>query len=111
MKTANFITGLLLGVSSISASTIPNQPREVPDGFYQVTVDDAGQTTTEFTPYDQVVDVSLKPRSPLEKRREGCGPGSVNTNGQNAALDCLLFAFPGDIDASILLTKNSWAYV
>ena len=70
--------------------------------------DDAGNKKTEFTPFDEVDDVSLKPRSPLEKRREACGPGSVNTNEADEANKCLIDGFGDD---KVNLYKNSWVYV
>ncbi|KAH9464330.1 hypothetical protein Pst134EB_003858 [Puccinia striiformis f. sp. tritici] len=54
MKATTFFTMLLAGVYSVTAASKPTQASEVADGFYQVTLDEAGDTTTKFTPWDEV---------------------------------------------------------
>ncbi|KAI7966331.1 hypothetical protein MJO29_002079 [Puccinia striiformis f. sp. tritici] len=54
MKATTFFTMLLAGVYSVTAASKPTQASEVANGFYQVTLDEAGDTTTKFTPWDEV---------------------------------------------------------
>lgn len=105
----NLIAALFAGASVVSAAAVVHEARDVQEGFYRVSTNEAGQTTTEFTPLDKVVNVSLKPRSSLEKRNEGCGPGSVNINEADAADFCLIGGFPGN--DNVYLNQNSWSYV
>ncbi|KAJ0348915.1 hypothetical protein KNSL1_005149 [Colletotrichum chrysophilum] len=109
MKTFNLLTTLLAGVSAVSAAALPSaiDAREVADGFYQVSTDDAGNTKTTFKPWDEVVTTSVRERSPLEKRREDCGPGSVSTGEADDANTCLINGFSGD---NVYLEKNAWSY-
>ncbi|KAJ4404084.1 hypothetical protein N0V85_004947 [Neurospora sp. IMI 360204] len=136
MKTTTLLlTALLTTISPALSATIPvpAAARDIApavhdvsaDGLYRVTVDSEGNTqTTEFTPYDEIANLtssnsnsnsnSIIPgsgsghgSSGLEKRREACGPGSVNVNDADAANKCLLDAFsPGDVH----LNKNAWTY-
>ncbi|KNE97852.1 hypothetical protein PSTG_08874 [Puccinia striiformis f. sp. tritici PST-78] len=53
MKATTFFTMLLAGVYSVTAASKPTQASEVADGFYQVTLDEAGDTTTKFTAWDE----------------------------------------------------------
>jgi hypothetical protein len=107
MKSSVFVAVLLAGVSSVTGASLP-QRREPSDGLYQVSVDEDGNTVTNFTPYDEVVDVSLQPRSPLEKRREACGPGSVDINLADQANACVINGISGD---RLTTGKNAWTYV
>ncbi|GKT46739.1 uncharacterized protein ColSpa_06920 [Colletotrichum spaethianum] len=107
MKTTDFCTILLASAASVSAAALPNQARDVADGFYQVTVDDSGNTKTDFKPWAEISTTSVKPRSPLEKRREACGPGSVSSGEADEANTCLVDNFTGD---NIYLNKNAWSY-
>ncbi|GKT53921.1 hypothetical protein ColTof4_06081 [Colletotrichum tofieldiae] len=107
MKTTTICTVLLASVTLVSAAALPNQARDVADGFYQVTVDDSGNTKTAFTPWADISTTSVKPRSPLEKRREACGPGSVSTGEADEANKCLVDSFSGD---NVYLNKNAWSY-
>ncbi|TDZ61630.1 hypothetical protein CTRI78_v004260 [Colletotrichum trifolii] len=107
MKTSVLSALLLACASSASTAVLPNETRDVVDGFYQVTVDDAGNSKTSFTPWAEVAKTSVKERSPLEKRREACGPGSVSTGEADEANKCLIDSFGGD---KVYLNKNSWSY-
>ncbi|KAK2050854.1 hypothetical protein LZ31DRAFT_548177 [Colletotrichum somersetense] len=107
MKATVFYANFLASIISVSAAALPNQARDVADGFYQVTVDDSVNAKTAFTPWTEISTTSVKPRSPLEKRREGCGPGSVSTNEADEANKCLVESFGGD---TVYLNKNSWSY-
>lgn len=110
MKSFNLLSTLLAGVSAVSAAALPSaiDAREVADGFYQVSTDDSGNTKTTFKPWDEVVTTSVRERSPLEKRREDCGPGSVSTGEADDANTCLINGFSGD---NVYLEKNAWSYV
>lgn len=110
MKTTTaFLTALLASASCVTAASVPNQARHIADGLYQVSVDDAGNKNTKFTPIDQVSE-SPTPRSesPLEKRREGCGPGSGDANAANDAVSCLKNSFLTD---PVYFNANAWTYV
>ncbi|KAH9472136.1 hypothetical protein MJO28_002002 [Puccinia striiformis f. sp. tritici] len=108
MKATIFFTMLLAGVYSVTAASKPTQASEVADGFYQVTLDEAGDTTTKFTAWDEVGKSSPERHSILAKNREHCGPGSVSVNDSDEANQCLLNGFPGG--SLVHLYKNSWSY-
>lgn len=107
MKIITLVAALFI-VTSASAATVPNQAHQLGDGFYQVTVDGSGNSKTAFTPWKDITKVSVTPRSPLEKRREACGPGSVSSGEADEANACLVDSFGGE---TIYLDKNSWSYV
>lgn len=110
MKTTTvLLTMLLAGASYATAATLPNQARDTTDGLYEVSVDDAGNSNTKFTPIDQI-SKSPTPRSesPLERRRDACGPGSADANAANNAVQCLEDSFPG---GTRFFSKDNWTYV
>lgn len=109
MKAISIIAAALASISATIAATVPVQPRDVADGFYQVVTDDAGNTRTEFTAFDfESVKISPNEARGLEKRREACGPGSVNAGEADEANACLINSFGGN---TVSLRKNSWSYV
>lgn len=109
MRTSTLVTALLAGISSVAAAAVPNEAREVADGFYQVSVDESGNPKTSFIPWAEIPKASsVKERSPLEKRREACGPGSVSTGEADDANTCLINSFGGQ---TVYLDKNAWSYV
>ncbi|PLW35585.1 hypothetical protein PCASD_18868 [Puccinia coronata f. sp. avenae] len=108
MKAPAIIIMLLAVVYSAAVAAKPAPASEVADGFYQVTLDEAGNTTTKFTPWAEVGKSSPQRRSTLVKRRESCGPGSVSVNEADEANKCLIDGFPaGNL---VYLYKNSWSY-
>ncbi|KAK3348508.1 hypothetical protein B0H65DRAFT_442012 [Neurospora tetraspora] len=125
MKTTTLLTALLTTISPALSATIPvPAARDIApvhdvsaDGLYRIIVDSEGNTQqTEFTPYDEIANLTSSNSIPgsgsgygsgLEKRREDCGPGSVNVNDADEANKCLLDAFnPGDVH----LNKHAWTY-
>jgi len=109
MKAPFLFMMLLAGVYAVTASAKAAQASEVADGFYQVTLDEAGNTKTKFTPWAEVgKSSSPQRRSILEKRREHCGPGSGNVNEADEANKCLINGFPSGPNVS--LNKNQWTY-
>ncbi|KAK3323116.1 hypothetical protein B0T19DRAFT_442614 [Cercophora scortea] len=127
MKTSTIVFGVLATAASVAASTISIASRseiaegfkiaaDAPDGLYQVTLDEAsGNTTTVFTPFDEVLKgATLEARSEpsrIERRRNGCGAGSAPREQIFAAQDCMMQYWPGGIyDGTIYLNSNVWTY-
>ncbi|KNZ50361.1 uncharacterized protein VP01_4466g1 [Puccinia sorghi] len=90
MKAPIFFIMLLAAVYAVTAATEAAQASDVADGLYQVTLDEAGNTKTEFTPW------------------EHCGPGSGNVNEADEANRCLIDGFPAG--PNVYLDKNHWTY-
>jgi hypothetical protein len=115
MKTSALALTLIAAFTSTAlASPMPNPApaADAPDGLYVVTVNEAGEKSTQFTPFDQVVKRSDAPARrdnthQLERRREGCGPGSAAREDNVAAHGCLKSYF----GQTLFFGKNQWTYV
>lgn len=102
----NAIFALVAMTSAVSAVSLPVRADSdlelLANGLYETFVDESGNTTTKFTPDDEVAvsargipDASLEARSQLAKRREGCG-GALSTSDSDQANARLLDLFGGD---------------
>jgi hypothetical protein len=107
MNCASIIFSVLAGVAAVTAVATPAPAQAVADGFYQVSVDSNGTQFTSFTPIAEVLGASVQERSLIEKRREGCGPGSGSPGDADNAKYCLETAF----GSKISLDSKKWAYV
>ncbi|GAB0134334.1 hypothetical protein EsDP_00002711 [Epichloe bromicola] len=107
MKAVSIIAAALAGSAATIAATVPVQPRDVADGFYQVVTDDAGNTRTEFKAFDfDSVKTSPNEARDLEKRYEACG-SPVNADEVDRANECLINSFIGN---NVSLRKNQYVY-
>ncbi|RYP64525.1 hypothetical protein DL771_008714 [Monosporascus sp. 5C6A] len=117
MKIAALSLSLLATALAVSTTALPDRPKG-PDGLYKSYSDESGNEVTEFVPWNElgsttfvpitsvVPAASMKQRSTLMKRDEGCHPSAfVPTSETDAANKCLIDGFSDD---PIVITGNGY---
>ncbi|RYP04531.1 hypothetical protein DL764_004393 [Monosporascus ibericus] len=117
MKIAALSVSLLATALAVSATALPDQ-HKVSDGLFKSYFDQNGNEVTDFVPWNELGNTtfvpitsvvpaeSIKQRSTLMKRREGCHPSaSVPTSETDAANKCLIDSFSSD---PIVITANGY---
>ncbi|KAM5355061.1 hypothetical protein ACJ41O_001707 [Fusarium nematophilum] len=102
------LSAILAAALTVSATALPEKPK-LPDGLYTAYLDDDGNEVTDFVPWDKlgnktfvpvssvVPGTSIKQRSNLVKRREGCHPSATLPDAEtDAANKCLIESFKDD---------------
>ncbi|POW19087.1 hypothetical protein PSHT_05123 [Puccinia striiformis] len=119
MKATTFFTMLLAGVYSVTAASKPTQASEVADGFYQVTLDEAGDTTTKFTLGTR--SESLRPNDALSLRKIGNTVDPARWKSCSLVQELWSYCVRGDVVSFVCPYNNgykprdsikaTWAYV